>query len=74
MEFYAFNYCQSLESIVLPDSLDEIKSSPYNCPYLSIFCPLSEDDIYFGDLDSNIPIYYFNQWHYDIDGNPVPNN
>ena len=73
----SFNFCTNLQCIVIPQSVTDIATGAfYGCISLTIYCqaeskPDGWDDSwnFFG-----CPVYWGGEWHYDVNGNPVPNN
>jgi len=75
----AFQYCESLQSIVIPQGTTMGADVFYGSSNLSIYCEASSQpdnwDVFWnGVLNDSRPTYWAGEWHYDTNGNPVPNN
>ena len=73
----AFNNCSSLTSIVIPDSVETMGGLVFGrCPVLIIYCEAkSKPKGWHLDWNElNRPVYWADEWHYDVNGEPVANN
>lgn len=73
----AFAECKSLESIVIPSNVIDLgQKAFYECESLTIYCEIGLQPSGWSDSwnYSKRPVYWVNEWHYDENGNPVPNN
>ena len=76
---FAFNYCESLQSIVIPQNTVVGRDVFYGSTHLTIFCEASSQPSdweydWNGFFSDSRPTYWAGEWHYDANGNPVPNN
>lgn len=72
----AFQNCKRIKSIVLSRNLLVIKQNAFKgCENLTFYSefPSMPPTWDLNWKDSNRPIYWVNEWHYDNEGNPQPN-
>ena len=72
----AFARC-NLTSIVIPNSVTTIGATAFSSySNLTIYCEATErpDGWNWFWNDSDCPVYWAGEWHYDDNGNPTPNN
>ncbi len=72
----AFSGCTNLTSIVIPNSVTNIEGEIfYGCWRLTaIFTEVSSKPAgWSSSWNSNRTVYWGGMWHYDVDGNPIPN-
>lgn len=74
----AFASCENLKSIIIPKNVTKISNVAFDCSYkLSVFMEHESQprSLWVWDhFPKHTPdIYWDNMWHYDENGNPVPN-
>ena len=69
-------FITNLTSIVIPNSVTNIEGEIfYGCWRLTaIFTEVSSKPAgWSSSWNSNRTVYWVGMWHYDVDGNPIPN-
>lgn len=72
--YEAFYNCKNLKQIVIPLSVEMIDKNAFTST--TVFCEAeSKPEGWHENFASGIAkVYYATEWHYDSNGNPVPNN